>query len=122
MVGVSHMTVNRVFTLCSDVSQEPVKVDNVASPLEYYNCVLSLLVNNVWKCFTYTSQCSPGMDRKKHYLAAPDVTVFNKMYDDPNTYIHCMVKQISFSVLKQKQSFSSAFNPPLHTNIFLSAN
>jgi hypothetical protein len=111
------MTVNRVFTLCSDVSQEPVKVDNVASPLEYYNCVLSLLVNNVWKCFTYTSQCSPGMDRKKHYLAAPDVTVFNKMYDDPNTYIHCMVKQISFSVLKQKQSFSSAFNPPF-TQIF----
>lgn len=121
MVSVTHMTVNRVFTSCSDVSQEPINVDTIASPLEYYNDVLSLLVNNVWKCFTYTSQCSPGMDRKKHFLAAPEITVFNKMYDDSNTDIHCMEKQISFFILKQNQSFSSAFNPP-HTNIFLSVN
>jgi len=121
MVDVTHMTVNRVLTLCSDVSQEPVNVDTIASPLEYYNDVLSLLVNNVWKCFTYTSQCSPGMDRKKHPLDAPEITVFNKVYDDPNTDIHCMKKHISFSVLKQNQSFLSAFNPR-HTNIFLSVN
>jgi hypothetical protein len=53
------------------------------------------------------------MDRKKHSLAASEITVFNKMYDDPNTDIHCMEKQISFSVLKLNQSFSSAFNSPL---------
>lgn len=72
MVGVTHMTVVRVFTLCSDISQESVNDDTIVSPLEYYNDVLSLPVNNVWKCFTYTSQCSPGMDRKKQYLDASE--------------------------------------------------
>ena len=99
MVGVTHMTIVRVFALNSDVSQERVNVDTVVSLLDY-NDVLSLLANNVWKCFTYTSQCSPGMDRKKHSLAATEITVFNKMYDDPNTDIHCMEKLISFSILR----------------------
>jgi hypothetical protein len=108
------VTFDWVFTLCSDISQESVHVDAIVSPLEYYNDVLSLPVNNDWKCFTYTSQCSPGMDRKKHYLAASEITNFKKMYDDPNTDIHCTEKQISFSVLKQNQRFSSAFNPPSH--------
>jgi len=116
--GGCYMTVIKVFVLIGDVSQERVNVDTTVSLLEYYNDVLSLLVNNVWKCFTYTSQCSPAMDRKKHSLAASEITDFNKMYDDPNTDIHCVEKQISFSVLKQNQSFSSAFNS-LHTNIFL---
>jgi hypothetical protein len=96
MVGVTHMTIIRVFTLCSDVSQERVNVETSVSPLEYYNDVLSLLVNNVWKCFTYISQCSPGIDRKKRSLAASEIKVVNKMYDYQNTDIHFMGKKFRF--------------------------
>jgi hypothetical protein len=55
---------------------------------------------------------------QKHSLAATEITDFNKMFDDPNTDIHCKEKQVSFSVLKQNQRFSPEFKPPSHKIFF----
>jgi hypothetical protein len=40
-------------------------VTNFYSFIECYNAVLLSSLNNVWKCFTYVSQCSPGMNTKQ---------------------------------------------------------
>jgi hypothetical protein len=110
----SHDSRQGFVALCSDVSQECVNADTIVSPLERYNGVLSLLLNKVWKCFTYTSQCSPGMDRKKHSLVVSEITVVNKclMIQLP-TFI-LLGGELSFLVLKQSQSFLTVFNTPSH--------